>query len=79
MIRLRWHSAALHDPANRQAAPDHGVVVGVALAADHCPAQRDGFVIGHRERVKINARPRREKEPADPGPCMPRYASRDSF
>ena len=32
-----------HDPAYRQSAPDHGVVVVVALAADYGDAQRDGF------------------------------------
>jgi hypothetical protein len=32
---------------NRQAAPDHGEVVGVALAADDGDAQGDRFVVGH--------------------------------
>jgi hypothetical protein len=43
---VRWHAAALHDPANRQAAPDHLIVVGVALASDHGGAEGDGFRVG---------------------------------
>jgi hypothetical protein len=34
----------LHDAANRQAAPDHGVVVGVTHAADDGGAQDKAFV-----------------------------------
>jgi hypothetical protein len=45
---VRRQSARLHDPANGQAAPDHGEVVGVALAADHGDAQGDGFVVAQR-------------------------------
>jgi hypothetical protein len=44
---VRRQSARLNDPANGQAAPDHGGVVGVALATDHGDAQGDGFVVAH--------------------------------
>jgi hypothetical protein len=30
-----WQTARQHDPANRQAAPDHLIIVGTADAADH--------------------------------------------
>ena len=36
-----------HDPAYRQAAPDHGEVVGATIAPDHGVAQGNGFVVGH--------------------------------
>ena len=45
--RLGWYAAGLHDPANRHAAPDHGVIVVVALARNHGGAKCDGFVVGH--------------------------------
>jgi hypothetical protein len=32
------------DPANRQVAPDHLIVVSMTLAADHGDAQGDGFL-----------------------------------
>ena len=32
--KMGWHAAALHDPANGQAAPDHGEVVVVSLACE---------------------------------------------
>ena len=35
-----------HDPAYRQAAPDHGEV-GATIAPDHGVAQHNGFVVGH--------------------------------
>jgi hypothetical protein len=44
---VRRQTGRAHDPACRQAAPDHGEVVGVRLAADHGGGQGDGFVVGH--------------------------------
>ena len=35
--------------ANRQIPPDHGEVVGPALATDHGDAEGDGFGVGHRD------------------------------
>ena len=42
-----WHAIAFHDPANRQRAPDHLIIVRLTLAAAHGDAQYDGFVVGH--------------------------------
>ena len=46
--QVRRDAAGLHDPTNRQAAPDHRQVAIVVLARDHGGAQRDGFVGGHQ-------------------------------
>jgi hypothetical protein len=46
-------AARPHDPVNGHAAPDHGVVVDMALTGDHGGAQGDGFGIGHlRDRTR---------------------------
>jgi hypothetical protein len=49
LLLIGCRADRLHDPPNRQAAPDHGVVVGVADAADDGGAQDEGFVVAHME------------------------------
>jgi hypothetical protein len=53
LINMSRKTEIFPDPANRQVAPDHCVVVGVALAADHGGAERDGFVVEHGARLRL--------------------------
>src|SRR5258708_2233167 len=45
--RMRRRAGAFHDPADRQAAPDNLIVVGITVPVDHGGAQGYGFVVGH--------------------------------
>jgi hypothetical protein len=42
------NSGAFHDPAYRQAAPEHGEVIRVTRSADHGDVQGNGFIDGHQ-------------------------------
>jgi hypothetical protein len=52
------------DPANRQVAPGHCVVVGVALAANHGGAELDGFVVEHGARLRLGLARKPARDPA---------------
>jgi hypothetical protein len=52
------------DPANRQVAPDHCVVVGVALATNHGGAELDGFVVEHGARLCLGLARKPARDPA---------------
>jgi hypothetical protein len=48
-------AGAFHNPADRPAAPNHLIVVGVIIAADHGGAQGDRFgIVGH-SRIEARA------------------------
>jgi hypothetical protein len=49
------NAGAFHDPAYRQVAPEHGVVVRVAFSADHGVAHSDCFVVELRPHISRNA------------------------
>jgi len=44
-------AAGLHDPANRKVAPDHGVVVDIALTGNDGRAKGGGFGVGGHDRL----------------------------
>jgi hypothetical protein len=45
LIDMSGEAGALPDPSNRQAAPDHRVVVGVVLPVDLGDVNSEGFVV----------------------------------
>ena len=52
------------DPANRQVAPDHCIVVGVALAANYGSAELDGFFVEHGARLRFRLARKPARNPA---------------
>ena len=64
LINMSRKTGIFPDPANRQVAPDHCVVVGVALAADHGGAERDRFVVEHGARLRLGLARKPARAPA---------------
>jgi hypothetical protein len=53
LIDMSREAGALPDPANRLAAPDHCVVVGVGLPVDLGDVNSEGFVVEHRSHTRV--------------------------